>query len=163
MLPQMPQLSEPRVTIQPLTVFVGLGSGEIDLLESLESQARTLAPLLGSALAKRIRQTTSAKLADQRNSIWLCLYLQDWFLQLFQQRDEQFLEIPRFFLCPSLDLILTGIDIILAYGYEITQSSPNPSEATRAFHKALALKISSEQLRSQVDETEHLYEMMLLD
>lgn len=163
MLPQISHLVEPQTKIQPLTVFIGLEPDETKLLIELDSQAQALAPLLGSALSTRIQPFTRSKLTRQMDTAAMRLYLQDWFLQLFQKRDENYLKIPYFSPQPSLDLILTGIDIILAYGQEITQKSLNPSGATRAFHKALALKISSEQLRSQVDETEHFYEMMLLD
>ena len=163
MLPQIHHLYEPQTGIQPLTVFIGLNPAETELLVELSSLAKVLAPLLSNALANRIQQFTSIKLIRQMDAGWLRLYLQDWFLQLFQTRDEGILNAPHFSPGPSLDLILTGIDVILSYGNEITQRSSDPAAATLAFHKALALKISSEQLRSQVDETEHLYEMMLLD
>lgn len=163
MLPQISHLYEPQTSIEPLTVFIGLNSAETEILVELSSLAKALAPMLSSALVNRIQQFASAKLIRQWDADWLHLYLQDWFLQLFQIREEGILNAPRYSPGPSLDLILTGIDVILSYGNEITHRSSDPAAATRAFHKALALKISSEQLRSQVDETEHLYEMMLLD
>jgi hypothetical protein len=90
-------------------------------------------------------------------------YLHDWFLQLFQSKDNGYHKFSESFLRLNQIVLLTGIDIILTYGHGITQYSPNPENATNAFNKALALKIASEQLYSQTNTAQYLYDMMLLD
>lgn len=146
---------------QPLTVLIGLSFTENHLLNELSDQAQTVALHLGSALTARIQQLSYTNLPLSNTEMQL--YLQDWFLQLFQSRDQGYVELSETF--PRLNpmLVLTGIDVILAYGHEITKGSANPEAATNAFHKALALKIASEQLQSQTDLAQHLYDMMLLD
>jgi hypothetical protein len=163
MLPNLANLEEQTPPAQPVSVLVGLSFEEDRLLTELGDQARDLVPSLGDELIDLIQHCTSPLLFFEVNETDLRLYLQDWFLQLFQTRDEAFLQSKKPFQRIHLHLILSGIDLILAYGNAITQCSDNPKGATKAFHKALALKIASEQLQSQVDTAEHLYNMMLLD
>jgi hypothetical protein len=155
--------SRETITVQPLTVLIGLTHMENHLLTELGDHAQTVAPHLGNALAARIQQLAGSYNTFPMRSSEIQAYLRDWFLQLFRGDETSYLafseEIPRL----NQIVLLTGIDVILTYGYEITKCSSNPEAATNAFHKALALKIASEQLQSQTDTAQHLYDMMLLD
>ncbi len=163
MLQNVSHVYEETISAHPLTVLIGLSFEEDHLLTELGAQAKALAPILGEALSDLIQQVAGSHTSYQLNSKDLPLYLQDWFLQLFQSRDDAYIKSFKTLGRVHLHLLLTGIDLILAYGHEITQCSSNPEGATRAFHKALSLKIASEQLQSQVDAAQHLYAMMLLD
>jgi hypothetical protein len=163
MLPNVTQIYQETIADQPLTVLIGLSLTESHLLAELSDHAKTIAPHLSRALTARIQQLTGAYNTLPMSTTEIQVYLQDWFLQLFQSQETSYLELSEIY--PRLDqlVLLTGIDMILTYGYEITKCSTNPEAATNAFHKALALKIGSEQLRSQTDTAQHLYDMMLLD
>lgn len=159
MLTEISPTLQQTIPNQPLTVLIGLTFEENDLLSELSAQAKAVVPVLGQELSDLIQQFAPRTM----NSKDTQLYLQDWFMQLFQSRDEQYLQSSPIPQRVHLHLLLTGIDMILVYGHEITQCSSNPKRAAKAFHKALALKIASEQLQSQADAAQHLYEIMLLD
>jgi hypothetical protein len=97
------------------------------------------------------------------SSIEMQFYLQDWFLQLFQCRNNGYLELSESLPPLNQIILLTGIDIILTYCHEIAKLSENPGQATDAVYKALAIIIASEQMDSHADLSKHLYDMMLLD
>jgi hypothetical protein len=156
--------SRETIAVQPLTVLIGLTYTENHLLTELGDHAQTVAPHLARALAARIQQLAGSYNTLPMNNTEIQSYLGNWFLQLFQGNEASI--HPTFSEAfPRLDqiILLTGIDVILTHGYEITKCSSNPEAATNALHKALALKIASEQLQSQTDTTQHLYDMMLLD
>jgi hypothetical protein len=157
------QVYEETYYAKPLTVLIGLSQTENYLLTELSDQAQTVAPHLGRALTARIQQLTGANLTLPMSNTEMQFYLHDWFLQLFQSKDNGYLKFSESFLRLNQIVLLTGIDIILTYGHGITHYSPNPENATNAFNKALALKIASEQLHSQTNTAQYLYDMMLLD
>jgi len=163
MLPDISYLFEEGIPRQPLSTLIGLSYAEKSQLAELSNHAKTVAPSLARELATRIQEFSSLNTGSLVNRADMELYLRDWFLQLFQCREEKFIGFQEYVMRIPINLVITGIDVILAYGHEITQRSLNPEDATRAFHKALALKIASEQLQSQADESQHFYEMMLLD
>ena len=163
MLTDISETSQQPLQDQSMTVLIGLTFEEDHLLSELSPQAKIIVPKLGKELADLIQQVASPRITQNFYNPDLQLYLQDWFLQLFQSRDDGYLNSQITAERVDLHLLLTGIDMILAYGYEITLCSPNPIGAAKAFYKALALKIASEQLQTQSDTAEHLYEIMLLD
>jgi hypothetical protein len=163
MLSNVTHVYEENYPAQPLTVLIGLSFTENHLLTELSDQAQKVAPHLGRALTARIQQLAGAYNTLPLSTNAIQFYLQDWFLQLFQSRDNACLELSETFPRLNQVVLLTGIDIILTYGHEITQRSSDPEAATNAFNKALALKIASEQLQSQADSAQHIYDMMLLD
>ena len=154
---------EEKIPRQPLTALIGLNFAESQLLADLGEQAKTSAPLLGKTLTARIQEFSHLSADNPMNAVEVQPYLQDWFLQIFQCREEKFVDFQEYFLRLPLNLVLTGIDLILNFGYEVTSSSSDPKAAAQAFQKALALKIANEQLQSQAEEAQHFYEMMLLD
>jgi hypothetical protein len=163
MLPDISTVYEEKIPHQPLTTLIGLNFEETHLLTELSNAAKILAPSLGKELSPRIQEFTGWDTKCTASSTDLQLYLQDWFLQLFQCREEKFIGFQEYFLRVPLNLMFTGIDLILSYGHEVTRFSLHPEAAIRAFHKALALKIVNEQLQLQADEEQHLYGIMLLD
>jgi hypothetical protein len=154
---------EEKFPNQSLTALIGLTLEENHLLTDLGEQAKTIAPFLGKALSARILEFAGQNNAYAISRADMQLYLQDWFLQLFQCREEKYIGFHEYYSSIPLNIMITGIDIILAYGEEVIIHSPHPKIATGAFHKALALKITSEQLQSQIGDPQHFYEMMLLD
>jgi hypothetical protein len=163
MLPNLSYVYEEKIPRRPLTTLIGLNYEEVHLLAELGDRAKSSAPFLGKVLADRIQEFSNLNAGYPMSNADTQLYLQDWFLQLFQCREEKYLGFQEYFLCIPLNLVLTGIDVILAYGHEVTQNSLDPERAARAFQKSLALKIAREQLQSQAEEANHFYEMMLLD
>jgi hypothetical protein len=163
MLSNVTHVYEETIAPQPLTVLIGLSFTENHLLSELSDHAKTIAPHLGRALTARIQQLAGSYSTLPLSSTELQFYLQDWFLQIFQSRENAYLELSDTFPRINQIVLLTGIDVILTYGHEITQHGSDPEGSTNAFNKALALKIASEHLQTQVDFAEHLYDMMLLD
>ena len=156
-------LFEATISDQTLGTLVGLTYKENHLLTELNDEARKIAPHLARALTARIRQLTGSYQTLTMSNTEIQLYLQNWFLQLFESRESSCLPLSGPFPRLNQIVLLTGIDVILTYSHEITKYSPNPEEAGEAFHKALAVQIASEQLQSQTDTAQHLYDMMLLD
>jgi hypothetical protein len=162
MLPNLLYVYEEQIPPRPLTTLIGLNLKENQLLAELSEQAKTIAPRVGKALTTRIQEFASLNARYPISSTDMQLYLQDWFLQLFHCREEKYLVFHEYFLGIPQNLVITGIDIILTYGEEVVQHSPNPELAVLAFHKALALKIASDQLQSHRDDSQHYFEMLLL-
>jgi hypothetical protein len=146
-----------------INALVDLSVEENQLLTELRPNAVAVTPALSKALNTRIQQFAEPDQALFTNSLETRLYLQNWFLKLFQYREETSTKSYPDLAPIHLNILLISVDLILAYGHEIAQNSSNPEAAYKAFQKALALKISSEQMQIQADESQHFYEMMLLD
>jgi hypothetical protein len=163
MLPSISYVYE-QATPEPFSMAtIELSFAETQMLVELSEQAKAAAPMLGKVLRARILQFAYAYPMCSMQDTDLALYLQDWFLQLFQVRSEEYFWHHETNYQLPLNLIMTGVDLILSFGYEICQYSLNPKGAIRAFHKALALKVTSGQMASQADAAEHFYELLLLD
>ena len=148
---------------QTLTNIISLNDEERHVLAALGYRAKTFAPYLAKTLTVRIQKFVSLNTGCLSNSADIQLYLQDWFLQLFQCREEKFIEFQEYFSPVPVNLIMIGIDIILAYGNKVTQFSINHETAVEAFSKALAIKIANDQLQTQVGESQYYEELILLD
>ena len=74
---------------QPLTSLIGLNDEEKQMLANLGYRAKTFAPFLGKTLAFRIQEYARLNTSYLSSSADMQLYLQDWFLQLFQCREEK--------------------------------------------------------------------------
>jgi hypothetical protein len=148
---------------QPLTNSFGLNVEERNVLADLGYRAKTLAPYLGKSLTDRIQKFTILNSMYITSTTDMQRYLQDWFLQLFQCREEKFIEFQEYISPVPINLIVIGIDIIMAYGHKITQFSKNPEIAAEAFYKTLALKIANDQLQIQVEVSQYYSDLILLE
>lgn len=148
---------------QSLTKSFGLNDEERKVLTDLGYRAKTFAPYLGKTLTDRIQEFVKLNTSYLSSSTDIQLFLQDWFLQLFQCREDKYIEFQEYLSPVPVNLIVVGIDIILAYGHKITQFSISPENAAEAFYKALALKIAHDQLQTQVEQSHFYSELFLLD
>jgi hypothetical protein len=148
---------------QPLSNSLSLNDEERYVLADLAYRAKTFAPYLGKSLTDRILEFAILNSMYISSSTDMQRYLQDWFLQLFQCREEKFIEFQEYISAVPVNLILVGIDIIFSYGKKITQFSINPENAAEAFYKALALKIAYDQLHTQVEASQYYSDLILLD
>ena len=156
-------MHEETLPIQSLMNSFSLNDEERYVLADLGYRARSFAPSLGKTLTVRIQQFAIANTGCLSSSEDIQMYLQDWFLQLFQCREEKYIEFQEYFSPVPVNLIVIGIDIILAYGHKITQFSINPEIAVGAFYKMLVLKIANDQLQIQIEESQHFCDLILLD
>ena len=148
---------------QPQINSFSLNDEERYVLADLGYRAKSFAPYLGKSLTDRIQEFAFLNSMFISSSTDMQRYLQDWFLQLFQCRDEKFIEFQEYISPVPVNLILVGIDIILSFGQKITQFSINSENAAEAFYKALALKIVNDQLQTQVEVSKYYSDLILLD
>ena len=148
---------------QPLTNSFSLNDEERYVLANLGYRAKDFAPYLGKSLTDRIQEFAMRNSMYISDSTDMQRYLQDWFLQLFQCREENFIEFQEYISPVPVYIILVGIDIILSYGQKITQYSLNPENAAEAFYKVLAIKIANDQLQTQAELSHYYSDLILLD
>ena len=161
MFPEIDHLSQKIWPQHSLNVMIGLTVDESRLLAELQEAAKAIAPVFSQALTTRLLQFSSSERGYIGN-VDLHACLQNWFVQLFQmdRNFQLYRESPP--LVP-INWLLTGIDMILFCGHEVSQSSPKPELAAKAFYKSLALKIASDQQQFQMDDAQHFLELILLD
>jgi hypothetical protein len=152
-----------NIQSQSMTILFGLDDEERHILAELGYRAKSFVSYLGKTLTARIQEFVRLNTGYSYNSEDMQLFLQDWFLQLFQCREEKFIGFQEYFAPIPVNFIIIGIDIILAYGHKVIQFSINPQKSAEAFYKALAIKIANDQLQTQVEDAHYYSEIILLD
>ena len=132
MFPNISLALEETIAPQSPPVFIGLTNQENQLLSGNQKSRSHDRPHLARALATRIQQFAGSYNILPMNHLEIQWYLQDWFMQLFQSRDTSFFDRARLEKINQL-VLLTGIDLILAYAQETIKGSSKPEEAAEAF------------------------------
>jgi hypothetical protein len=140
-----------------------LNAFERHLLNEIKLQAQKIAPDVGKALIARINELNMDLNLLQLTINDLQSYFQVWFLQLFPCRNDACLDLSAPNLMLNHTIVCSGLDIILTYGFRITQYSSHPVKTNFAFYKSLAQKLAQEQFQFQTDSNQYHYEMILLD
>lgn len=147
----------------------GLTEEEAVCLSALSSTAQAYAPELAAAALRRLGGHSPSVRFVHTGHEHLRERLQQWFIEMFQRRAHvqpcsgdmsgghlhQQLGIPMRYL-------LAVMDVVLAFGERVAETSPQPTLARSAFHKRLALDFSTSQAYEDL-QLSLLADMLLLD
>jgi len=154
--------------LSELITLVGLSADEAALLGGLQSQALAAAPALLDAFYGRLfRHQNTAEYLEGVSMERLHAMVSEWFADIFSGKYDQAYALKRLRIGQIHVRIglpvrypLAMLDVIVPFGEQIAQKSPQPEQAAVAFRKILALDIAIFNQAYEDNQLSHLAELV---
>jgi len=148
--------------------LMGLSDAEAALLGALSDQAHAIAPKMTEEFYKRLLSyDNTAEYFEGISNDRMYSFLGTWFEQLFDGKyDEDYAQrriaIGQIHVRIGLPLRypLAMMDVIMEFGEQVAQQSPQPEEAIIAFRKTLALDVAIFNQAYEDNQIKHLSELV---